>query len=75
MTYGPTANGFSPPTGTNPFEFRYSIATRSDQDSPIAPAWNPESPAFGPPTIRFVIACVYSCPITLMSKSPSTQGA
>jgi hypothetical protein len=50
------------------------VASRSDQDSPIEPPWKVWSPVSGPPTMRFEIAWVYSCPTTLMSKSPSTQG-
>ena len=71
---GPTAKGFSPPIGTNPFEFRYSIATRSDRIRPSHRPGTRRSRRWALPIIRFVIACVYSCPITVMSKSPSTHG-
>ena len=43
------------------------MRVRSDQLSPIAPAWKPASPAFGPATMRLVMAWVYSWPITDMS--------
>ena len=75
VTYGPTANGFSPPTGVKPLSCRYSVAIRSDQLSPIACGWLPDRPAFGPPAMRLEIAWPYSWPITDMSKSPSTHGA
>src|SRR3954469_1365021 len=50
------------------------MASRSDQLSPIAPPWLELMPLSGPAIIRLLIAWVYSCPITVMSKSPSTQG-
>src|SRR5262245_11242399 len=50
------------------------MAIRSDQLSPIAPPWNDEIPLSGPAIIRLEMACVYSCPITVASKSPSTHG-
>src|SRR5829696_771705 len=62
------------PRGTYPLSNRYSIAMRSDQLSPIAPPWNDVMPVSGPAIIRLVIACVYSWPMTVMSKSPSTHG-
>ncbi len=43
------------------------MANRSEMLSPIAPAWAPLSPEFGPATMRFEMAWVYSCPITDMS--------
>src|SRR3712207_9585649 len=50
------------------------MASRSDQLSPIeGPCW-PLRLASGPATIRLEMAWVYSCPITVMSKSPSTHG-
>jgi hypothetical protein len=67
VTYAPTANGLSPPTGTQPYSCRYSIASRSDQLSPIAPPCWPPIPLFGPATMRWEIMCVYSWPITVMS--------
>ena len=50
---------------------------RSDHDSPIARAWPSlvlVNPSSGPPTMRLEMVCVYSWPITDMSKSPSTHG-
>ena len=66
MTYPPSTNGVLP-GARNPFSNRYSVAVRSPQDSPIEPPWKPLMPASGPAIIRLVIACVYSCPITVMS--------
>jgi hypothetical protein len=51
------------------------MAVRSDQLSPIAPACAPSRSPSGPATIRLEMAWVYSWPMTVMSKSPSTHGA
>ena len=66
VTYEPVTNGVSP-GARYPFSIRYSWATRSLHASPMDPPWNPLMPVSGPAIIRLVIACVYSCPITVMS--------
>ena len=45
-------SGLSSLTGSKPYSWSCSIATRSDQLSPIEPAWNPLRPALGPATMR-----------------------
>jgi len=66
VAYAPVANGSSPSTGVKLFSRRYSIDTRSDVPSPIAPAWKPVrlEPL---PIMRFSIMCVNSWAITPMS--------
>jgi hypothetical protein len=82
VTYGPTSVvSASPPTGLSPppagakfHSFRYSMDSTSPELSPMAPAWKPAR-RLPLPIIRFSIMWPYSCPITDMSKSPSTHGA
>ena len=72
VTYSPMVKPRAP-GGAYPCSYRYSIASWSDQLS-LMPCGE-LTPAFGPAIIRLVIAWPYSCAITDMSKSPSTQGA
>nr|BFE71772.1 hypothetical protein GCM10020092_050730 [Actinoplanes digitatis] len=73
VTYAPVMYGVLP-RGVYPLSNRYSIAMRSDQLSPIAPPCDEVMPPSGPAIMRLLIAWVYSWPMTVMSKSPSTQG-